>query len=36
MAGRRLGAALISRNISDHIINHLSDKPGEAFQQKNV
>jgi len=28
MAGRRLGAALISRNISDHIINHLSDKPG--------
>merc|ERR1719394_1299663 len=28
MAGRRLGAALISKNISQHIINHLSDKPG--------
>ena len=28
MAGRRLGAALISRNISQHILNHLGDKPG--------
>ena len=28
MAGRRLGAALISRNISDHIINNLEKKSG--------
>jgi len=28
MAGRRLGAALISKNISEHIINHLGNKPG--------
>ena len=32
MAGRRLGAALISRNISQHIINHLTDKPGYLSQ----
>lgn len=29
MAGRRLGAALISKNISQHIIDHLTDKPGK-------
>lgn len=28
MAARRLGAALISKNISQHIITHLADKPG--------
>lgn len=28
MAGRRLGAALISKNISGHILEHLADKPG--------
>ena len=32
MAGRRLGAALISKNISQHIIDHLEDKPGEINQ----
>ena len=28
MAGRKLGAALISRNISQHILDHLGDKAG--------
>ena len=28
MAGRKLGAALISKNISQHILTSLGDKPG--------
>lgn len=28
MKGRKLGAALISKNISQHIIDHLGDKAG--------
>ena len=28
MAGRKLGAALISKNISQHILTFLGDKPG--------
>ena len=28
MAGRKLGAALISKNISQHILSHLGGKPG--------
>ena len=28
MAGRKLGAALISKNISQHILTQLGDKPG--------
>ena len=28
MAGRKLGADLISRNISQHIMDQLGDKPG--------
>ena len=28
MAGRKLGAGLISKNISQHILTYLGDKPG--------